>query len=163
MAKVERKKNPQYLEVLHGIKELQHKQGKVGWFSNDKFPDGTPVAATVAWNEYGVAEKNIPPRPVVRPAIDSYIDGYAHVVQRVAKNLIAGKLNAHEAMSQICEYTVGNIRREIVAITSPPLSPRTVAKRMAKYSNKRRLGALDKPRVDTGLTLASVSKRIEDV
>ena len=44
------------------VKEIQ-----VGFFSSAKYPDGTPVAAVAAWNEFGT--KRIKERPFFRNAI----------------------------------------------------------------------------------------------
>ena len=51
----------------------------VGFFSDAKYQDGTPVAAVAAWNEFGT--KNIPERPFFRQAIAGMEDGIANIIK----------------------------------------------------------------------------------
>lgn len=50
--------------------QARSKTVSVGFFSTAKYPDGTPVAAVAAWQEFGVPDNNLDERPFFRNAID---------------------------------------------------------------------------------------------
>ena len=63
-----------------GVREVD-----VGFFSTATYPDGTPVAAVAAWNEFGTqrgGRPHIPERPFFRRAIKSMRPGVVRL-QRV--------------------------------------------------------------------------------
>lgn len=48
--------------------EILKREVNVGWFEGNNYPNGVPVAAAAAWNEFGVTRTNSRGKPFVIPA-----------------------------------------------------------------------------------------------
>lgn len=145
-------KNPNALkDIAIAMQSLQGLVGKVGWFESAKYPDGTPVAMIAAQNEFGNPEKNIPPRPTVRPAITDKQSEWNRIAEQGAKAIIAGNSDATKVMIAITLSAEGAIAKNIATITQPPLAPKTIKARQRKGNSST------KPLVDTGLELATLT------
>lgn len=143
------------------LDQLAGKQAKAGWFESDKYEDGTPVAYVASIHEFGSPEQGIPPRPTMRPAIDHNRTAWAKLAGKGANAVLNGKKDIRTVLGSIAALAAGNIKEEIVALTAPPLKPETIAARLRKKSNKKTIGKLDKPLVDTGLMLSTVTSVVE--
>jgi hypothetical protein len=140
---------------------------KVGWFQESRYPDekkrrGIPVATAAAINEYGVPSKNIPPRPFMRTTFAERNQAWLALATSGARSIVAGKSTIDTVLNGLGLEAQGDVHKKIASITEPPLSPRTIAARIARKSNKRTVGLLTKPLIDTGLMLSSLSYRVED-
>ena len=144
------------------LKHLEGKVGKVGWFENAKYEDGTQVALIAAQNEYGNPSKHIPPRPFLRPTIASKQKEWADIAARGSKAILANKATTAQVMELIGRAAVADIQKTISLLQEPPLSERTIAARLAKRKNKKHVGALTKPLIDTGVMFATLISIIED-
>ncbi len=149
-----------HLEVA--LKSLKGKVGKVGWFKGAVYPNGMPVAAIAAIQEKGYEPKNIPPRPFMRPSVVKYQQTWRRIAFEGSKNIIEGKTTAYNVMDQIGMVAVKNILTTIKGIYTPALRPATIARRLAKYKNKSKLGNLYKPLNDTGRMMATLINVVED-
>jgi hypothetical protein len=150
------------LEVA--LKNLSGKVAKVGWLEKAKYPEppNTPVAYVATIQEYGFPAKNIPPRPFMRPTITQKQVEWKEVARRGANAVLKGNSTIEQVMESIGAKAAGDIRKTISNIWSPPLSPRTIARRLAKRANKKKKGRLDKPLIDTGILFATLTSTIED-
>ena len=103
------------------------KQIEVGFFSTAKYPDGTPVPLVAAVNEFGSPKMNIPERPFFRgalvgldkalkPILEAGVDPQKMVVDQQTAGLLG-------------EATKGRIQQSITDLSSPPNSPRTIARK----------------------------------
>lgn len=135
--------------------------GKVGWFKLSQYEDGTPVAYVATIQEYGYPEGNIPARPMLRPTIISKKKKWAKMAEQGAKDILNGGSTIDSVLEKIGQSAAGDARKTITAITEPPLSPLTIQARLAKRSNKTKVGNLTKPLVDTGLLLNSLTNVVE--
>lgn len=152
-----KRSNPNAFKQLDlRLRELQSKQGKVGWFESARYENGMPVAAIAAQNELGNPAKNIPPRPTMRPALIENQDRIRDIAASGAKQIIAGKATPAGVMETLTLFVEGEVSRNIATITEPPLSPKTLAARKRKGNNSA------KPLVDTGLELATLTSVVED-
>jgi hypothetical protein len=120
---------------------------RVGFLERARYPDGTPVAMVAAIQNFGAPRRNIPPRPFFS-AVGARLPTEGPRVAVAA--LKATGLDARRAMDLIGEHFRGEIQQSIRDTNSPPLKPATV----------RRKG-FQKPLVDTGHMLASVSYEIK--
>ena len=123
------------------VKEIQ-----VGFFATSRYPDGTPVAAVAAWNEFGT--KRIPERPFFRNAIEGAEDELKPVMVKsidprtmAMDRTTAGKLG---------EVMQGRIQRSITTLREPALAE----------STKRKKGSSN-PLIDTGTLRKSTTYRIK--
>lgn len=149
-----------HLEVA--LKNLQGKVGKVGWFKGSYYPNGMPVAAVAAIQEKGYEPKNIPPRPFMRPSIIKYEQTWKRVAFEGSKNILEGKSTAYKVMNDIGAVAVKNILHTIKGIYTPALKAATIARRLAKYTNKSKIGNLYKPLNDTGRMMATLINVVEE-
>lgn len=119
---------------------------KVGFLSGAAYPDGTPVAAIAAIQNYGAPAAGIPPRPffsnMIRAKSPTWGDG-------VAKALKAADYDATKALEVVGEAIEGQLRQSIRDTNDPALAPSTVKRK-----------GFAKPLIDTGHMIASVDHEV---
>ena len=140
------------------IKEIEQTKVKVGFFSNARYTNGDYVAMVAATNEYGSIANNIPPRPFMRPAHDKNKEVFAKAIASAVRNAKDGKATFRQGMGLFGEVAVGEVKQAIRDVTSPRLAKATIEARKARHSKGI---ASDKPLVDSGIMLQSVSYEVE--
>lgn len=160
--KVKRVVEPAGRQLEIALKNLQGKIGKVGWFEKSKYEDGTPVAYVAAIQEYGSPINNIPPRPTMRPTITAKQNEWRKIAETGAKRVLAGTATAGDVMEGIGLAAAGDVRKAISVLTEPPLSERTIENRRRKRADKKTIGSLTKPLIDTGIMLGTLTNTVED-
>ena len=97
----------------------------VGIFPESQYPDGMPVAAVAAFQEFGV-KGYTPQRPAWRPAIAEARQELRRLLIRRAE--ASGLLRVdHEGAVQIGQLIQTIIRDNIRAVRFPPNAPSTIA------------------------------------
>ena len=134
---------------------------KVGWPEKKKYENGTYYAEAAAQNEYGNPLKKIPPRPFMRPAIAKNKNEWMRIIADGAEQVVNGERDVINVLDGLGATASGDIATEIKNLWSPSLSPYTVALRLEKYKDTGRVGALNKPLIDSGLMLKAVAWAIE--
>lgn len=132
----------------------------VGFLEGATYPDGTPVAAVAASNEYGrMVEVKHPkgdvagtyyqmPRPFFRSMISKKSGEWGKSVGELLK---ANNYEAPRALSLMGDGIAGQLRESIQELSDPALAPSTVeAKGFAK------------PLVDTGHMMNSVDFEVKE-
>jgi len=133
--------------ALQGIDGLV---GKTGYFETSKYPDGTSVAYVATIHEFGYPAGGIPARPTMRPTADQQRQGWAEIMRQGAKAALNGQMTGRDALERLTLKAAGDVSASIAALTTPALSPRTIARK-----------GFSKPLVDTGLMLRSVTGVVE--
>lgn len=155
MAKVGRKPGPgkQRLQnFLHGLGDGA--VARVGWLDGSKYPNGYPVAAAAAGNEFGVPQNGIPPRPFMRPTAQEQKGNWGKLARQGAERMLDGSMTIGTVMEGLGLQAQGDIAKKITEITAPALKPSTVKARARKHSNAKGLKGWNiKPLVDTGTML----------
>ena len=130
---------------------------KVGFFSDARYQDGTPVAAVAAWNEFGT--KTIPERPFFRNALAEMEDGIANIIKAgidprrmVVDDRLADTIGA---------YAAGQVQESITSLREPPNAPSTIARKRKKLGGKKGVGGGENPLIDTGFMHDSVTWQVE--
>lgn len=118
---------------------------QVGFFEGAAYPDGTPVAAVAAYNEFGTDKS--PPRPFFRNTIAERSPGWS--------KLVAAALKASDGNLAATAGIVGaqieeEVKETISNFTDPPNAPSTIARKKS-----------EKPLVDKGDMLQSVSHEVK--
>ena len=144
------------------LKNLSGKTARVGWFEKSKYEDGTPVASIAAQNEYGNPTKHIPPRSFMRTSIIEKENEWRSLAEQGSKAVLDGKQTVTQVMEKIGLKAAGDIRKKITQIFEPPLSPVTIHNRLHRKSNKKTIGLLTKPLIDTGIMLNTLTNTVED-
>lgn len=162
--KIERIKTDAGKNLEVALKNLTGKVAKVGWFEKAKYPypPHIHVAYVATIHEYGWPSKNIPPRPFMRPTIAQKSVEWKEVAKTGATAILKGNATVADIMEAIGVRAAGDIRKTISLIVSPPLKPATIAARLRKRANKKTLGALDKPLIDTGVLYGTLTNVTED-
>jgi len=149
--------------LLGAINELSKKRLAVGWGKNQKYPDGTPVAEVAAVQEFGSPADKIPPRPFMRPSIAEYQDKWVKSLVFTANKVFQKDMSVAVGYRLMGDVVSGDIRKTISQIWSPKLAKRTIQARKAKLADggKAATAGIEKPLIDTGLMLSSLTSEIQ--
>lgn len=161
MVSVRREAGPgaKNLEVL--LKGMKGLQGQVGWFPSAVYPDGTPVAYVATIQEFGSPANNIPPRSFMRTTITEKQQSWHKIAESGSKAVLDGRAQPMDVLEGICAKAQEDIAEKISNIYEPPLKPATIAARLNRRANKKKVGNLDKPLIDTGHLLETIHSQIE--
>ena len=121
----------------------------VGFFEGATYPDGTPVAAVAAIQNYGAPKASIPPRPFFSNAIKDNSPDWGDRIGEAIDQLGYDSVKVMDAMGQEIQ---GEIREAIVNISGPALSPITVM--------LRGMRSHDQSLVVTGKTVGEAAQRV---
>ena len=145
-----RREGPGVKNLVVALKDLDGLEGKTGWFETAHYPGGTPVAYVATIHEFGTA--HIPARPFMRPAVQDNGPEWMKLFEQGATAIIQGTYTAREVLEMVTLRAAGDIAKKIQAVTAPPLSPITIARK-----------GHDKPLIDTGQMSQSVTGKVESV
>lgn len=145
-----RREGPGVLDVSKVLRGLDDHEGRVGWFESARYEDGTPVAYVATIHEFGSGA--IPARPFMRPAVAEHGQEWLDQLAAGAKKAVqpGATLTPLMVLEAVAMMAAGNVAEMIQAVNSPPLDPRTVARK-----------GFDKPLVDTGQMFQSVTGKVE--
>ena len=151
-------------KVDEAITQIGKLKLEVGWFEGAKYDADTPVAAVAAQNEYGNEEKNIPPRPFIRPTVASRTRVWKGYITRNSKKVVSGDLTVDQMMETLGLVVAGDIRKTITQIHAPPLSETTLAARrkIRNVTKEEASEELKKPLVFEAFLMNSVSYAVGD-
>lgn len=123
---------------------------RVGFLEGSRYPDGTSVALVAAINEFGHTRVHPtqPPRPFMRRMIQAKSPEWPKAIGDL---LVANNYDAEATLDLTGTAIAGQLRQSIIDFTDPPLSPLTVMKK-----------GFDKPLIDSGVMLRSVSHEVND-
>ena len=130
---------------------------KVGFFSEAKYQDGTPVAAVAAWNEFGT--KTIPERPFFRRAVADMEDGVTKILKA---NIDPEKMVVDRHLADtVGAYAAGQVQESITSLREPPNAPSTIARKRKKLHGKKGTGG-ENPLIDTGFMGSAVGWSVDN-
>ena len=123
----------------------------VGWFEDQKYEDGLPVAKVARWNEYGT-KQGIPQRPFMRKANmeheKEWIEKLKTLIQRELDK--EKKPDIDKALKIFGEIVKGDIQDTILNGGFVPNAKSTI----------RRKGH-SMPLIDTGVMISSIQARTD--
>lgn len=123
------------------LSKADNKKVQAGWFESAKYTDdGTQVAGIMAQNEYGNPKRSIPPRPFMRPTVDSKSKEWAKIVEQGSKAFINGNLSINQVLSRLGLKVVNDIKYSIGNGNFAPLSPITIALRKIRNDGTYKIG-----------------------
>lgn len=172
------RKGPDLPTIERRIRKLANLQVLVGVPSDQSERDdgsGMTNAALAYIHDNGAPEQNIPPRPFMRPGIDSIQPEITRRLKKMAKAAVTetGEVMAQQATALGLRAKLA-IQNKINEGIPPPLSEATLRRRAAKGRkgakeelNRRGEGeapgtALAKPLIDTGQLRNSINYVIRD-
>jgi len=129
-----------------GVDEIE-----IGFFSTAKYPDGTPVAAVAAKNEFGTRTRDgktlVPERPFFRQALDIAKERvFEHLKDKVEGETLVVTDTLGDEIGEIVQQS---IQERIVELREPPNAPSTLARKKPKTN----------PLIDTGTMRTAVTYR----
>ena len=144
MPKISLKKNGDASVILNSIKrKIQgNKKVKIG------FPEGSNNLDIAVYNEFGT--KNMPARPFVRTAFQSYKNDLSQSIKNEAKSIMDGSNTMDRSLNRLGNKGVGLIQKNMTDIKTPPNAQSTIDQKGS--SN---------PLIDTGQTRSSVTYKVE--
>lgn len=119
---------------------------RVGFLANAKYPDGTPVAAVAAWNNYGTGRA--PPRPFFSNFI---ANNQKQWPDDMAKLLKRNEYDADTVLNLMGERMKGQLQKEIRDLVAPPLAKSTIARK-----------GFDKPLIHHSIMINSVDYKVAE-
>lgn len=154
--------------LLKRLEDLKGDWAKVGWFPGARYParkdkKGKPIAGTdipvaqvAIIQEYGDADKGIPPRSFMRAGINENRSQIRKLIGDGAKGILKGTESSYTVANGVGLKVSGIIRAKITKIKDPPLKQATIDARSRRYANRKK-AASDKPLVDTRLMISSLT------
>lgn len=123
----------------------------VGWFEDQTYEDGLPVAQVARWNEFGTKER-IPQRPFMRTAMMEHEKEWIEKLKTlVQKELDKDKnVDIDKALKKFGELVKGDIQETILNGGFTPNAKSTVKKK-----------GFNQPLVDTGVMISSIQARTD--
>jgi len=79
-------------------------------------------------------------------------------MQKYYKNVVTGKTNLSTAFESVGLMVAGDIRVAITEVQSPKLAPATIK---ARLRGRKHGGMIDKPLIDTGVMLNSITSEVQ--
>lgn len=134
---------------------------RVGWFEDSKYDDDTPIALVAFFQEYGTG-RGIPQRPFMRPAEMKNKAKWEQIARQEIRKCIETNAPLTRAMAKLGLVVQGDIDREITSITQPPLAETTIKARLRRKGKKKATASIQKPLIDTGMMLASLTNKVEE-
>lgn len=158
MATVIRKSDARlWVRLTSARRTLGGKELKTGWFSTNHYEDGTPVAYVATIHEFGAVKQGIPPRPFMRPTVEREENNWRRTIAQESKKIILGSQTVENLLKMLGLNISAEIARSIFDVTSPPLLEATIRAKVRKMGDKKTVGSLDKPLVETSVMLDSVT------
>lgn len=133
-------------KVVKHLNEIAKKMSgsvEVGFLEDATYPDGTPVAAVAAWNEYGASG---PPRPFFRTMIATESPSWP---AKMAGAYKATGGDGAKTLALMGEDIDGALKQSINDFTTPPLAPSTIKAK-----------GFDKPLIDHAVMVNSTGYRV---
>lgn len=124
------------------IAEIKKYSASAGWNESAKYADGTPVAGIAAVQEYGSPKMKIPPRSFMRTTAANKTNEWRDLSTSIFTAVAQGTLDAKQAYGILGAKAAGDIKKTIAEISSPELSPVTLALRNLQDSGRQITGAL---------------------
>lgn len=158
--KVTRKPGPGEKQLKKILEELKQREVQVGWFPSSRYPTGVPVAYVATIHVFGYPEKNIPARDFMRPTITQRTPVWKATLATGAKAVVKGSNTLDGVLNMIGSLASADIRKAITQLTSPALQESTIKARVSRRADKRTIGLLTKPLVDTKYMITSLTYSI---
>lgn len=141
MAKVKRSKS-NTTAFRKAVADVRKYTASAGWNESAKYADGTPVAGVAAVQEFGSPKTGTPPRPIMRNTIEANKNEWKDLSKDLFRSVARGELDAKTVYGILGAKAAGDVRKTISTVSTPPLSPVTLALRRLKKEGRTVDGAL---------------------
>jgi hypothetical protein len=123
----------------------------VGWFEDQTYEDGLPIAMVARWNEFGT-KAGIPQRPFMRRTMMKHEKEWIETLKTIVQREIDKdkNINIDKALKKFGEIVKGDIQETILEGGFVKNAPATVKKK-----------GFNMPLVDTGVMISSIQARTD--
>lgn len=123
----------------------------VGWFEDQTYEDGLPIAKVARWNEFGT-KAGIPQRPFMRRTMMKHEKEWIETLKTIVQREIDKdkNINIDKALKKFGEIVKGDIQETILEGGFVKNAPATVKKK-----------GFNMPLVDTGVMISSIQARTD--
>ena len=123
----------------------------VGWFEDQTYEDGLPVAKVARWNEFGT-KAGIPERPFMRRTMHKNQNKWIELLKTLVQREIDKEKGANidKALKQFGEVVKGDIQETILEGGFVKNARSTVKKK-----------GFNMPLIDTGVMISSIQARTD--
>lgn len=130
-------------DILSGLRSLEKAEVMVGVPEEtaDREDDderGITNAALGYIHEYGVPDKNIPPRPFLIPGVKNCTGRVARVFKAAAQEALDGKKTTDKTLETAGMIAASSVKKKIQSGPFAPLKPSTIRARKYSRGTKRR-------------------------
>ena len=101
----------------------------IGFFEEDIYSDGKPIAYISLIQEFGTADGRIPARPHHREWFDSKINIMKNLIIKEMNAIHEGKISFDDMLATLGEYGKNELKNVIIKKSTPPNAPATVRKK----------------------------------
>lgn len=131
--------NPKAFQELNaGLKTLDSKVVKIGWFESAQYENGTPVAYAAGLAELGHGAT--PPRPFMRTTALAKVSDWFDIAARGADAVLEGNASVAQVLGILGLQIQEDIKETIANIYSPPLSSVTLMARKYREEGRKVAG-----------------------
>ena len=97
----------------------------------------------------------------MRPTVAREENNWRRFITQEARKILKGTLSAEDMFEILGGNVAGEIARSISDVVAPELTPATIRAKLRKLADSGTVGSVDKPLVETGLMLDSVTYTVE--
>ena len=139
-----------YVKFFHTPK-IEDDGVNVGWFEDQTYEDGLPVAKVARWNEFGT-KAGIPERPFMRRTMMEHEKEWIETLKTLVQREIDKDKNIDidKVLKKFGELVKGDIQQTILNGGFVKNSKATIKKK-----------GFDMPLVDTGVMISSIQARTD--
>lgn len=134
------------------LKKVKRSFVKVGVQADETRKDGADAVVVAATHEFG-GKNGVPERSFMRTSFDENKAKYSRVIARQI-DFVRQHRTVERALGVVGQVVSTDIKKKINSINSPPLDPKTIARR--KNKNKSSINIL----VDTGQMRNSIKSQV---
>lgn len=138
-----------YVKFFH-VPKATDEGVNVGWFSDQKYTDGTSVAQVARWNEFGT-KAGVPARPFIRTTWMRHEKEWIEQLRTLVQRALDNDKQIDDALKTFGEIAKGDIQSTIL---EGGFKPNTLATRKRKGMGKP-------PLIDTGVMISSIQARTD--
>lgn len=136
--------------IIRSAKLTNNVELAVGLFGEDRHAnDPFTLPEIGAVNEFGTADGHTPARPFMRTAFDENVTKYNTIIKTLLTKVIDGELRPLQMIDQVGILMVGDIKKKITDIRTPPNAQSTIDTK-----------GFNNPLIRTGLMRNSVKHKI---
>lgn len=130
-----------YDKIKKNIKDLESKKVVAGFpkgnLNTPHYEDGASIVDVAIWNNFGIG---VPKRDFMTPSSKKWGEFITQKIEELGEDLPLGKIDSMSFLDAMGQAGADLISDEIVALDTPPNSPRTIEKK----------GAGKSPLIDSG-------------